>query len=179
VILQAARSFIDAVVISPTAIMGPYDFKPSYLGQALMKLYLNKLPMLVPGGYNWVDVRDVASGAISAAMRGRRGEKYLLSGRYLTLNELARMIEKLSGNKVSRLICPSFIAKMGVPFIKMYAKIKQTQPLYTTDSIVILKECNRNIQHTKATNELGFNPRPIEETLADTFEWYKTNGFLH
>jgi len=178
VIMAAVRSGFDAVVVSPTAIMGPNDFKPSYLGLALIKLYLNKLPMLVPGGYNWVDVRDVVQGAISAALRGRRGEKYLLSGRYLTLKELARMIGDISGNGVPNMVCPSWMAQIGVPFIRLHAKVTHTQPLYTTDSIVILKECNRYIQHSKATKELGFNPRPVEETLADTFEWYKGNGFL-
>ncbi len=63
-VLSAAQKGLDAVVISPTAVIGPYDYNQSYLGQAIIKIYQNSLPMLVPGGYDWVDVRDVVKGAL-------------------------------------------------------------------------------------------------------------------
>ncbi|MCX6234530.1 MAG: NAD-dependent epimerase/dehydratase family protein [Bacteroidetes bacterium] len=172
VVLNAVSLGFDAVIINPTAVIGPYDFKPSYLGLAFKKMAANKLPMLVQGGYNWVDVRDVVKGAISAAIKGRRGEKYILPGKYMTLKEIALTIKDITGKKVPEFICPGTIAKIFVPFIEIFAKLRNEPPLYTCESIDILRECNLYIQGTKANNELDYTPRPIEETISDTIEWF-------
>lgn len=177
-VLKAAKDGLNAVIITPTAIVGPYDYKPSYLGQALIKMYTNSLPMLVPGGYDWVDVRDVVDCAIKAAEKGRKGERYLASGQYLSLKELSKMISIISGKKTPSFTGPAFLAKVGLPFITLYARFKNEDPLYTSNSLEILKNSNSKISHAKATSELEYNPRPLEETLRDTFEWYVQNGLI-
>jgi dihydroflavonol-4-reductase len=70
------------------------------------------------------------------------------------------------------------VAKIGVPFIKAYAKIAGQEPLYTFESLKTLVEVNTKISYAKATKELGYAPRGIEVTIRDTMDWYKTNGFL-
>lgn len=177
-VLKATKDGLNAVIITPTAIVGPYDYKPSYLGQALIKMYTNSLPMLVPGGYDWVDVRDVVDCAIKAAEKGRKGERYLASGQYLGLKELSKMISIISGKKTPSFTGPAFLAKVGLPFITLYARLKKEDPLYTSNSLEILKNSNSKISHAKATSELEYNPRPLEETLRDTFEWYIQNGLI-
>jgi len=178
IVFDAIREGLNAVVVNPTAIIGPYDYKPSYLGQAVMKLYLRKLPTLVPGGYNWVDVRDVVTGAIAAMEKGRTGERYILPGRYLTMKELALIVEKVTGSKAPRITTPTMVAKMGIPFVRLYATIKHEHPLYTGDSLDILKSCNKHIRNDKAKKELEYSARSIEETIEDTIKWYKQEGFL-
>ena len=79
---------LDAVIISPTSVIGPYDFKPSLIGQAIIQLNNGKIPALIPGGYDWVDVRDVVEGTIRSIEHGRMGESYLLSGHYVSLADL-------------------------------------------------------------------------------------------
>ena len=69
------------------------DYRPSPMGRVLLDLYHRKLPALVEGGFDWVDVRDVVSGAIAAAERGQRGDKFLLSGMNKPIAELAQMVE--------------------------------------------------------------------------------------
>jgi dihydroflavonol-4-reductase len=177
-VLEGVRSGLNAVIITPTAIIGPFDFRPSFLGQALIKMYTNSLPMLVPGGYDWVDVRDVVSCAIAAATRGRKGERYLASGHYLSLKELSQMINKVTGHKTPTFSGPTILAKIGLPFISLYARLKNEDPLYTSNSLEILKNSNRSISHAKATKELNYQPRSLEETLRDTFEWYNKNGLI-
>ncbi|MCK4639079.1 MAG: NAD-dependent epimerase/dehydratase family protein [Bacteroidales bacterium] len=177
-VIEAVKEGLDAVILNPTAIIGPYDFKPSYLGQALIKLYLNKLPMLVPGGYNWVDVRDVTNATISAAIKGRSGERYILSGTWLSLKDLSLLLEKVTGNKTPKIVCPTAMAKLALPFIKIIALITKEHPLYTKNSLDILLNCNRNIVNAKAKKELGFNPRPLEKTISDTIDWYKANSYI-
>lgn len=175
---EAIKKGLDAVIINPTAIVGPNDFKPSLVGQVLIKLYKGTLPALVPGGYNWVDVRDVAEGAISAMKNGRKGERYILSGHYKSVTEMARHLEKVTGKKMTHFSVPTFLAMAGVPFIKAYSVITHTEPLYTFLSLRTLKEVNQNISHEKATRELGYHPRPFDQTLKDTIDWFIANGYL-
>ncbi len=178
VVLKAASEDLDAVIVNPTAVVGPYDFKPSYLGQALIKIYSNQLPMLIRGGYDWVDVRDIVQGAIQAAVKGRRGERYLLSGHYYSLKELSEMVGRISGKKIPKYIAPMFLARLGRPFIGLYASIRKEHPLYTKESLDILKNSPRYISCKKAARELTYRPRPLEETLNDTFQWYRQQGLI-
>lgn len=179
IVIKAAQNGLNAVVLNPTAVIGPYDFKGSYLGQALIKIYQNKLPMLVPGGYDWVDVRDVVNASIAAITHGKSGGRFILSGHYLSLKELSELIGKVSNQKTPRLLAPLFLAKIGLPFIKLYSNITNEHPLYTSESLDILKNSNKLISNAKATQELGFIARPLEETLKDTFAWYKENGTIN
>ncbi|HNS17509.1 MAG TPA: NAD-dependent epimerase/dehydratase family protein [Bacteroidales bacterium] len=163
----------NALIINPTAIIGPYDYRYSYLGQALRYIYEGSLPTLVPGGYDWVDVRDVVQAAINAIRMGRKGESYLLSGTYRSLKELSLMVQEISPHRTPKGVVPTQVARLGLPFIQLYARLKKEAPLYTAESLTILKECNPNIKNDKARKELGFTPRPLKETLVDTFTWQK------
>ena len=133
---------------------------------------------MVPGGYNWVDVRDVVSATIQAIDSGRNGERYILSGVYCSLRELSAMISTLSGCKIP-FIVPVTLARLACPFFKVYSSIAKTEPLYTYQSLNILVNSPSNISNEKARRELGFKPRPLEQTLSDTFNWYKENNFIN
>lgn len=175
---KAVKEGLDAVILNPTAVIGPFDYRGSLLGQALIKIYQNKLPFLVSGGYNWVDVRDIVSASINAIESGRRGENYILSGEFRTLQELSAMISKLSGCKIPVNI-PVFLARFVCPFIQIYSSVTNKQPLYTFQSLDILINSPVNISNTKARLELGFEPKPLEQTLTDTFNWYRQKNFIN
>jgi dihydroflavonol-4-reductase len=177
-VLDAAGDKLETVVLNPTAIFGPYDYQPSLLGQALIKMYLNQLPMLVPGGYDFVDVRDVVDGAIQAMEKGRSGERYILSGTWKSLKDLSGLIHQITGKKTPRMVVPSVVAKIGLPFIQAHAQITRSHPLYTSESLAILKESPRNINTQKAKNELAYQPRSLEQSLKDTFEWFEENKMI-
>lgn len=177
-VLDSTADGLDAVVINPTAIVGPYDFKPSLVGTVLIKLYKNSLPALVPGGYDWVDVRDVVKGAMAAMDKGKKGERYILNGKWISVKDLAEMVEKVTGKKVNKFTIPTIFAKIGVPFIKAYATIARQEPLYTFESLRALNDVNTKISCKKANNELGYSPREFEVTVRDTMDWYKTNNYL-
>jgi dihydroflavonol-4-reductase len=177
-VLDATSNGLDAVVINPTAIVGPFDFKPSLVGTVLIRLYNNSLPALVEGGYNWVDVRDIVQGAIHAMDKGRKGERYILAGKWVSVKDLALIVEKVTGKKVVKFTLPTFVAKVGVPFIKIYAGITRQEPLYTFDSLRTLREVNTKISYQKAENELGYHSRDIELTVRDSINWFKENGYL-
>lgn len=179
VVLAAVDEGLEAVILSPTAVIGPFDFRGSFLGQALIKIYQNKLPMLISGGYNWVDVRDVAGAAINAIEMGRNGEKYILSGSFHSLKELSEMTGRISGKRTPKFIAPVVLAQMASPFYQFYYLLTGKKPIYTWQSLKLLISAPKNISSEKAQKELGYKPRALEQTLRDTFNWYKQNKYLN
>ncbi len=169
---------LEIIVLNPTSIIGPFDFKPSLMGQFQLKLYTNQLPGLVKGGYNWVDVRDVANAAINAIQKGKNKNRYILAGQWTSLADFAKIMANQNGKAIKTNIIPDFLAKTGVPFISFCAMLKNEDPLYTFESLKILKTGNRFIDHSKAAKELGFSPRPLRKTIRDTYIWFKQNHYL-
>lgn len=168
---------LDAVILNPTAVVGPHDYEPSYLGRAILDMARHKLPALVTGGYDWVDVRDVVSGAITAEKVGVCGERYILSGHWLSLGDIADMVADITGTPPPRLTVPLWLARLGVPVVSAVSKLQGNPPLYTRFSLRAV-ESNRNMRHEKATRELGYHPRPFRETLTDTLQWFIDNNRL-
>lgn len=168
---------LDAVIIYPTAVMGPHDYQPSYLGEAILMMAGGKLPALVKGGYDWVDVRDVVAGTIAAAEKAPTGAGYLLAGQWVSMCDMAAMIESITGVPNTKFLCPLWLAHTGAVFFKAMSKLNGKQPLYTGMSLRALQS-NRNISHEKAAREIGYKPRPFRETLEDTLRWFQENGYL-
>jgi len=168
----------QVIILNPTAIIGPHDYQPSYLGQVIQLIYKGKLPGLVPAGYNWIDVRDVARAAVMAMEKGEPGESYLLSGEWQSLKTLAEMICKAKNKKCRLPVFPFWLARIGIPFMALYARLKNREPLYTKTSLAILQSSNQHIINDKARKVLGFSPRPLDESIADTLAWFKKNQYL-
>ena len=169
---------LDAVILNPTAILGPHDYGPSHMGQTLLSIGSGKLPALVPGGFDWVDVRDVAQAAVLAAERAPTGAKYLLSGRWASLRELATTVGQVVGVRPPWLTCPIFLARLGVPLTTVWARLRGTRPLYTRFALDTVYHSNRHISHERASRALGYRPRPLEETIRDTLHWFADTGCL-
>ncbi len=177
-VMASVNQGLNALVLSPTAIIGPADPEPSLTGQAVLDLYHRKIPALVPGGYDWVDVRDVVAAAISSIENGRKGEKYLLSGHWHSIKELSGLIRQHTKKKTVMTVLPFWSARIGLPFISLFSKMTGTQPLYTSESLTIIKEGNRLISNNKAKQELGFDPRPLSDSLRDMLVWFQANEYL-
>jgi dihydroflavonol-4-reductase len=167
---RAAVRGLASLIIIPTAILGPYDYHPSYIGGALQMLAGGRIPALVEGGYNWVDVRDVVKGAIQAERLGNSGERYILSGHWRSLVEVAQTTSRITGKSAPRLVVPIWLADLFQPVMEKLAQINHSQPLYTKPMLGALRS-NQQITHARATRDLGYQPRPFEETLQDTLVW--------
>ncbi|MCK5862980.1 MAG: NAD-dependent epimerase/dehydratase family protein [Candidatus Hydrogenedentes bacterium] len=177
-VLQVARQGLDVVIIHPTGVMGPYDFGPSHAGKGLLDLYHGSTRVLVAGGFNWVDVRDVCTGALSAAQKGRTQENYILSGSPIPLKEMGELVSKLTGCRPPLMIAPLWLAKMGAQWIELQAKLKNKEPRFSKFTLHTL-EHHQKVSHQKATRELGYQPRNFLDTLKNTLEWFSQAGMLH
>jgi len=177
-VLGAAVRGLCAVVLNPTAVLGPFDFQCSPMGEVLVALGRGKLPVLVAGGAcDFVDVRDVVEGALAAEQSGRHGERYILSGTRLSLVELARNWAGITGRSAPRFAVPMGLARLAAPFAPAWARWRGQRPLFTSESLRVLRT-QLPATHRKAEGELGYRPRPIDETLRDTCVWMKTQGWL-
>jgi dihydroflavonol-4-reductase len=177
-ILRAAiEKGLDAIIINPGGMLGPNDFKPSHFGKTIISMAMGKLPALVDAGLCWVDIRDVANGMITACERAQAGAKFFLSGKWFTLQDIAKQVAELSGVKPPRIILPMWIAKAGAPIATTFNRVTGNRALFTPISMKEL-ESNPEISHARASKELGYQPRPIEDTLADTVAWFQKHGFL-
>lgn len=166
---------LDAVIVNPTSVLGPHDYKPSAMGEVLVGLARRRFVALVAGGFDWVDVRDVVGGAMAAEERGKRGERYLLSGHWHPVVEIARLVEEVTGVKAPCFAAPFWLAHLGVPFVTLCSKLTRTRALYTRESLHALAG-NHQISHAKATRDLAYAPRPLRETVEDFFRWHRERG---
>ena len=158
-------------IIYPTAVLGPNDFNQSLFGQAIVKMARGRLPALVAGGFDWVDVRDVAWAAVEAAQKGADGARYILSGHYLSMSEVATEIAELTGIAAPRFTFPAWLAGLFVPFMSVWARVSGQAPLYTRESLAILST-NKVMSHTRATRELSYQPRSFRDSMSDAMEFY-------
>ena len=168
---------LDAVILHPSGVVGPYDFGPSRMGQVLLQLYHRKLPSLLGGGFDFVDVRDVTAGLIAAVEKGKAGENYLVTGHFVTVAELARIASNITGVAPPRLNAPIWLARLGVPVVEAWGRMRRKEPLYTRESLAVLESHGR-FNHSKAERDLGYVARPTEETVRDTYAWFDAAGML-
>ena len=168
---------LDAVILHPSGVVGPYDFGPSRMGRVLLGLYHRKLPSLLDGGFDFVDVRDVTQGLIAAADQGKSGENYLVTGHFLRVPELARLAEQITGVRPPRINAPMWLARVGVPFVEAVGRVTGREPLYTRESLAVLASHGR-FTWKKAERDLGYSPRPTIDTLRDTYAWFEAAGML-
>jgi dihydroflavonol-4-reductase len=178
-LVQAAvNSGLDAVVIHPTSVLGPCDHEPSLLGRTLIRMATGRMPILVPGGYNWVDVRDVVSAAVASLERGVAGERYLVGGHWVSLRNLATRVALVAGCRPPLWTAPMWLARFGIPFSRAYGWLANSVPVFTREALHTVEFSHRDIRTGKARRHLGYEPRAFESTIEDTISWFRDAGFL-
>ncbi len=164
---------LEFVVCNPTGIMGPHDPGTSRVNKVLRDLRDGRLPTLIEGGFNWVDSRDVAAGLLAAADRGEAGKNYILGGHWASVRELAELTEAETGTKPPSLTTPMWLAKAAAPFSAMACALIGKEGTFVPEALMPL-EAAREIKNDRARATLGWQPRPISETVHDYFQWLGT-----
>jgi len=163
---MAARG-LAVVIVNPTFVLGPED--PSGTSMGLVRRFLlGRIPAYVDGGLNIVDVRDVAKGHLLADEKGAVGERYILGGRNFTLDRLFADLGRISGVAPPSLKLPGRVAVGGAEALQ-WARL----PVPLVPDEVRSASQWWTYRNTKARRELGFDPRPHEETLEDAVAWQR------
>jgi dihydroflavonol-4-reductase len=173
-VLEAVRNGLDAVIVCPTGVIGPNDYRGSEMGQIIRGCLQHKAQWYVDGAYDFVDVRDVARGLIQAERYGRSGQTYILSGERLTIARLLDTIREITGDNFPRLKVPVSLARLAALFTPLFYRISRIPPRFTSYSLEVLAS-NANISHARAQRELGYSARPLYESIADTVSWFLAN----
>lgn len=175
VLEMVEKKKLNACIVHPSGIIGPYDFGNSHLTQLIMDFANGKLKACVKGGYDFVDVRDVAEGILNVCYKGKTGECYILSNKYIEIKDLLDIISEVRKTKKIKTILPMWLAKLTAPLSEIYYSVLKQPPLYTKYSLYTLNS-NSNFSNEKAKKELGYKNRELKETIKDTITWLKENN---
>ena len=166
--LQFAKEGLPVSIVHPSGIIGPFDHaKANHMTRSIEAMAKGTIPMPIQGGYDFVDVRDVAQGILQCEDKGKNGECYLLTGHYLTVEDLLKLVCSARGRRYLPLCIPAKLAEFVAPMGELISRSLGSKPLLTPYSVYTL-QTNAMFSHQKASNTFGYNPRPIEETIEDT-----------
>jgi dihydroflavonol-4-reductase len=167
---------LDATIVNPTGVIGPVDLGPSRINAIIDQAARGHLPVVVRGGFDWVDVRDVVLGLVAAAERGRTGENYLLPGHQATVLHLGRLAAALNGHLGPVVAIPGNLARWVAPLGERIGRRLHSE-VFTPSSIGALLDAPI-VDGSKADAELSHHPRPLEDSVRDTVRWFEGEARL-
>ena len=178
-VLDALKRYpeLDASIIHPSGICGPYDYAFGSVTSMVMQCAQGRMKMGIEGTFNSVDVRDLAEGVVAACEKGRRGECYIMSNEVVTMKEMFRLIGEAAGLSGRALVLSKELAHVGVRILALAGKITGKDPLLSEFNIYMLNR-NNDFDCSKAKRELGFHSRPFSESIRDTVAWLRKEGYV-
>lgn len=171
-VFEAANRGLNASVVFPSGIIGPGDVGKGSITNMLLSFLAGKLPVAVKGGYDFVDVRDVAAGIISCAGQGQHGRGYILSGQYATIRDILNAAKDALGLKRAVSFLPICFAKLIAPLYEKRS-LRKKQALYFTPYAVAVLDSNSLFDRSAAAAAFGYAPRSLQNSIRDTVLWLK------
>lgn len=169
---------VPAVIVNPTAPVGPRDVKPTPTGRMIRDAAAGRMPAYVDTGLNVVHVDDVAEGHALALERGRIGERYILGGEDLDMPALLALVDDAAGRRPQRRVrlphgalLPVALAAEGM------ARAFGIEPMVTREMLAMARK-RMFFSSAKASGELGYAPRPAREAVTDAVAWFRANGMV-
>lgn len=168
---------LPAVVVNPSAPVGPGDRKPTPTGRMVVDAARGRMPAYVDTGLNIVHVDDVAEGHRLAFEHGDIGERYILGSENLTLEEIIDEIAGYAEVRGTRFRLPHNAVLPMAYAAEAWARISGREPAFTVDGV----RMSRNkmfFTSSKARGALGYAPRPAREALRNAVDWFRQHGYL-
>ena len=169
-VFDAAERGLNASIVFPSGIIGPGDLQGGSFTSMEKSFLSGKLPFAVRGGYDFVDVRDVARGILACSESGEPGKGYILSGHYVTIRRMLQLVGKAAKLKYRSLCLPLGLARLAAPYYERRS-LRERKPLFFTPYSVSVLASNGQFSHAAASERFAYQPRPIEETLGDMTAW--------
>jgi dihydroflavonol-4-reductase len=169
---------LPVVVVNPCAPVGPGDLKPSSTGQRILDYLHGKWPSFVPGGINFVAVKDVAEGHVLAAEKGRLGERYILGHKdgNLMLEDFLRLMERVSGEPM-----PEPRVAAGVSVVsraRSVLRLGKRAVARRTAPVRDFRPAALTCDPSKAIGELGLPQTPLDVAFAEAVAWFREHGYV-
>jgi dihydroflavonol-4-reductase len=174
--LQFAVEGFPVVIVNPTAPLGDHDFRPTPTGKIVVDFLRGAMPAYLDTGLNVVYAGDVAAGHLLACERGRVGERYILGGENLTLQQIFGKLEEVTGIRAPRVRIPYAVAYAAGVASTGWAAMTGKEPRAPLDGVRMARK-KMWVRHDKAARELGYSARPAVEALRRAAEWFRANGY--
>lgn len=169
-VFDAAERGLNASIVFPSGIIGPGDIQGGSFTSMAKSFLAGRLPLAVRGGYDFVDVRDVAKGILACSESGEPGKGYILSGHYSTIRKMLQLVGKAAKLKYRPVCLPLGLARLAAPYCERRS-LKDRKPLFFTPYSVAVLASNGQFSHAAATERFAYQPRPMGETLRDMAVW--------
>jgi dihydroflavonol-4-reductase len=168
---------LDAVIVNPAFMLGPWDWKPSS-GQLLLSVAANRAILAPRGWLSLCDVRDVAMGILAALERGKPGRRYILAGQTMEWIELLRLMAGVTGGRRPVARGRPAMLKIGGWGGDLWGRITGEEPSINS-AAVAMAWLPKNYSSARAAAELDYSNRPVIQTLRDAWIWFQTHeGFF-
>ncbi|MBV8335682.1 MAG: NAD-dependent epimerase/dehydratase family protein [Alphaproteobacteria bacterium] len=172
-----AERGLPAVIVNPSTPVGPRDVKPTPTGRLILEAARGRMPGYMDTGLNIVHVDDVAAGHLAAAELGRVGERYILGGENMSLQQILSEVAQLIGSRPPRIRVSHTVAYPVAVGAELMARATGREPFITLDGVRMARK-RMYFSSAKACRELGYRPRPAREAIADSIAWFSANGYL-
>ena len=169
-VFDAAERGLNAGIVFPSGIIGPGDVQGGSFTSMARSFLAGRLPFAVRGGYDFVDVRDVAKGILACSESGEPGKGYILSGHYITIRKMLQLVGKAAKLKYRPVCLPLGLARLAAPYCERRS-LKDRKPLFFTPYSVAVLASNGQFSHAAASERFAYQPRPMGETLRDMAVW--------
>ena len=166
------RPGFSVVAVCPAFTLGPDDPVGAPANKLIKSLIDGKLRFTLPVGFGCLDVRDFANATILAAERGRSGQRYLISGHNVTTNQLLGQAAAIAGVRAPRFEPPRFLLNAVVGVLGIVSRIRG-KPAAITPEVLDVVGRYAWYNTSRARTELGWEPRPLQQTLEDTIRWLR------
>lgn len=170
--LAKAKPGFSVVAVCPSFTLGPDDPVGAPANKLIKALITGKLRITLPVGFGCLDVRDFADATVRAAERGRSGQRYLISGHNVTTNDLLGQAAAIAGVRAPRFEPPRFLLDAVVGVLGIVGKIRG-KPAPITPEVLDVVGRYAWYDTSRARTELGWEPRPLQQTLEDTIRWLR------
>ncbi len=174
--LQFAEQGFPVVIVNPTAPVGDHDFRPTPTGKIVVDFLRGAMPAYLDTGLNVVYVGDVAVGHLLACERGRVGERYILGGENLTLQQIFGKLEEATGRPAPKTRIPYAMAYAAGMASTGWAAVTGQEPRAPLDGVRMARK-KMWVRHDKAARELGYSAGAAVDALRRAAEWFQANGY--
>ena len=168
---------IDGCLILPSGISGPMDYTFGNVAGVIKEYVEGKMPAGVEGTFNCADNRDMAETIIRACKDGRTGESYILGGDMIGMKEVFDILSAHTGLPTIKTILPAGLGRM-IGKASDWAESMTHKPQRMTSFAVYNLLRNNEFDSSKAVAELGYNPRPMAQSIAEEIDWMLEEGIV-
>ncbi len=172
---SAIEQGLDAVIVNPGFMLGPWDWKPSS-GQMILQVARRWTPLAPVGGVSVCDVRDVAAAIVEALDRGERGRRYVLGGENLRYRELWNLIAEVTGSRGPLLPAGPLQRWIGGAFGDLWGKLSGSEPEVNSAAVKMSSQLHF-FSSELARKTFGYQSRPVRQSITDAWNWFVDHGY--